>query len=117
MAWGKSPPALVALFDDALASLEKVERKKMFGCPAAFIDGHIFAGLFEESFGVKLSEADGAAFRAAHGAVPFEPMKGRPMGSWVGLPPAVLSDLALLSHWLNRAMAAAVARPAKPAKR
>jgi hypothetical protein len=58
--WRKSPPALVALFDAAIAGKAGVQRRQMFGYPAAFLGGNLITGLFQDHMMVRLSEADRA---------------------------------------------------------
>jgi hypothetical protein len=41
--WKKSPPALIAVFDAAIAGRPGVVRRRMFGYPAAFLNGNLLA--------------------------------------------------------------------------
>ena len=45
-AWNKPPAALVTLFAKATGRLMNVETRTMFGYPAVFAGGHMFAGSF-----------------------------------------------------------------------
>jgi TfoX/Sxy family transcriptional regulator of competence genes len=120
MAWRKSPPALLALFDRSLPATDGVERRTMFGCPAAFANGQMFALLHQESFVLRLSEADRRLMRERHGAKAFEPVPGRPKREYFMLPEAVIEDPTLLASWLNRSIAYAstvTPKPPKPALR
>ena len=108
----RAPAALVAQFDEAIGRLDGVERRQMFGYPAAFAGGNMFAGLFRTSFIVRLSEADRAE-ASALGATPFEPMPGRPMREYVCLPEVILGQPKELAAWLERARAKAASLPAK----
>jgi hypothetical protein len=53
MAWKKPSAELVAAFDAVLPGAP-AERRLMFGFPAAFVNGNMFMGLFEESFILRL---------------------------------------------------------------
>ena len=117
MAWRRSPDALIQLFADALPDDSRIERRKMFGYPCAFIGGNLFAGLHQESFIVRLSEADRTRAKAQHGARSFEPMPGRAMREYVVLPDAILTDRRKLSSWLRRALDYAGGLPAKSPKK
>src|SRR5262245_39460249 len=98
----KAPAWLVARFAEVLPSDPRVEPKKMFGMPAAFTRGNMFAGLFEDLLLVRLDEAQRAEVRRAGGA-PFAPM-GREMREYVTLPPAVVEhDLDGTRRWVARA--------------
>lgn len=112
MAWRKSPPALIAAFDAALPDDAHVERRKMFGYPAAFAHGHLFTGLHQETLMVRLGEAERAALGKLGGA-PFEPMPGRAMREYVVVPTAIVADRRALAAWLKRGLAYVGSLPAK----
>ena len=116
MAWQKSPPQLVALFDSVVPRDPQVERRQMFGYPAAFIGGKLFAGLHQESFILKLPAADRERLQSTYGALPFEPTPGRRMREYVVLPDALLSDRTALDEWLSRAQAYAATALSPKAK-
>ena len=77
----------------------------MFGRPAAFVGGRMFASLHRESMVVRLAPTELAAFLALPGAGPFEPMPGRPMTRYAVVPGLILMDEPLLPDWLGRALA------------
>jgi TfoX/Sxy family transcriptional regulator of competence genes len=112
-AWRKSPADLIALFYAALPDDPRVERRKMFGYPCAFVAGNLFAGLHQESVIVRLAENDRAAAIADQGACMFEPMPGRPMREYIVLPDAALKGRGKLTAWLQRALDYAASLPAK----
>jgi TfoX/Sxy family transcriptional regulator of competence genes len=114
-AWGKSPPDLVDAFAAAIADLPGSEPRKMFGFPAAFVNGHLFTGLFEDRWFVRLPEADRAEL-AGTGAAAFEPMPGRPMRDYVELPAAFLADEAARDSWLRRSLDHVASLPPKEKK-
>ena len=116
MSWRKSPPALVDLFDRVLPQDHRIERRKMFGYPAAFVNGQLFAGLHQESFILRLPGPDRERLQGEHGASMFEPMPGRAMREYLVLPDAVLSNDAVLTDCLARSLAYAAALPPKPAR-
>jgi TfoX/Sxy family transcriptional regulator of competence genes len=62
----------------------------MFGGPAYFVNGNMFAGVLGEQLMVRLDADDRAELLDADpGAVPFEPMPGRPMREYVTLPESI----------------------------
>jgi hypothetical protein len=87
----------------------------MFGYPAAFVNGNMFAGLHQESVVVRLSEPERAEALSV-GASLFEPMPGRPMREYVVVPPAEVEDGERLSGWLDLAFRFVAAMPVKEAK-
>jgi len=113
MTWMKAPQSLVELFDETLPHAPAVERRKMFGYPAAFVNGNMFAGVFQDQVFARLAPAEKAALEAVHGPHPFEPMAGRPMQAYVRAPDAVMADEAALADFLAKGLAFTAALPAK----
>jgi TfoX/Sxy family transcriptional regulator of competence genes len=113
MAWRKSSPELVRAFDAALPQRDQVERRNMFGYPAAFVNGNMFAGLHQDVVLVRLSDAERQAL-LAQGGRNFEPMPGRVMKNYLLLPEA--SDGPTLSLWLRKAFDHTSQLPAKASR-
>jgi TfoX/Sxy family transcriptional regulator of competence genes len=111
--WRKSPDELIALFYAALPDDPRVECRKMFGYPCAFVTGNLFAGLHQESVIVRLAENERAAAIAEQGACMFEPIPGRPMREYIVLPDAALKGRSKLASWLQRALDYAASLPTK----
>ena len=119
MAWTKSSPSLIELFDRSVPSTASITRRKMFGYPAAFANGNLFIGLHQNDFIMRLSEQDRARFSAEYGERTFEPMKGRPMREYVRLPEELLADGRKRASWIKRSLryAEAIAPKAKSSTR
>ena len=105
----KTPPKTIAAFDAASPSRSDIERKTMFGYPALFTKGNMFAFTFGPKIAVRADEAT----RAKH--TRFEPMPGRPMGEYIEVPAAEMSGAAL-KRWMSGALAYADTLPVKKAK-
>ena len=105
--WKKVPAELAAAFDAALPPAVDVERRRMFGCPAAFVNGNLFAGLHEDRLMVRLpSEA------------PKRPcvMMGRTMREYALFADALDMPPREMAGWVARAYAFTRALPAKVPK-
>jgi TfoX/Sxy family transcriptional regulator of competence genes len=100
--WKKSPPDLAERFEAAVAGIEGLEVRKMFGYPAGFVGGNMTTGLHQDSWIVRLDEEDRAE-RLAEGWSTFEPMPGRAMREYVALPPVVAADPDQARAWVERA--------------
>jgi TfoX/Sxy family transcriptional regulator of competence genes len=100
--WRKAPAQLVARFHEAVAGIDGVEVRPMFGYPAAFVGGNLTAGLHQENVMVRLPEAERDE-RLADGWTRFSPMPGRPMREYVAMPPEVAGDVTAMRHWIERA--------------
>jgi TfoX/Sxy family transcriptional regulator of competence genes len=114
MAFTKPSPELTARFQEVVPDAPGVQRKQMFGMPAAFVNGNMFAGLFEENMLVRLDEPGRAELEAA-GGTEFAPM-GRPMKEYRTVPPALIAEDAAVTAWIERALAFASAMPPKQPK-
>ena len=112
MQWKKTPPALAALFDKAAPKDPRVVRKPMFGYPALFLNGNMFAGTFQDKVVARLSEADREKAKQ-NGVRQFEPMPGRPMKEYVVVPATDVAQPAALASWIERAHRHAETLPAK----
>ena len=113
MAWKKAPDWLVERF--AAVVPPGIERRPMFGYPAAFVQGNMAFGLFEDHLVMRVGEQDLLELRN-HGATPFAPMAGRPMKGWVTVPDPVVKEEVELKRWVLRALTFAAALPAKGGK-
>ncbi len=103
-AWRKAPAALVDRFAAAVAGIEGLEQRKMFGYPAGFVGGNMVTGLHQESWIVRLGEDDRSSL-ASQGWQTFAPMPGRPMREYLALPSEVVTDPETARSWVERAAA------------
>ena len=115
--WPKTPQATVKAFERSVPRAPAVVRKKMFGYPAAFVNGNMFASTFRDEIVVRLAGDDRAALLETVGAKPFEPMPGRPMTEYVAVPPSFARRPADLARWVERAHRYAAKLPPKTAAR
>lgn len=106
-----------ALFEALVSSDRRFEVKKLFGHPAAFVQGNLCFGTFGTEVFFRLSEDDQHRVREIPGARPFEPMPGRAMKGYVVLPPATLADRSESRKWVERAVKFTSSLPRKKAKR
>jgi TfoX/Sxy family transcriptional regulator of competence genes len=122
--WRKPQEELVERFHEAVAGIDGLEVRKMFGFPAGFVGGNMAAGLHQETVMVRLPDDEREA-RIGEGWSLFEPMPGRPMREYVALPEAVFADTAATRRWVERAVeyvrtlppkAPKAAKPRKSAK-
>lgn len=100
--WPKSPQDLQDRFAAAVAGIDGMEQRQMFGYPAAFIGGNLTTSLHRESWIVRLPDAERQECLDA-GWSPFEPMPGRPMRGYVAMPDAVAADPDEARGWVKRA--------------
>ena len=116
MAWTKSPKGLADLFTVCLPERPGLERRQMFGYPSAFVNGNMFAGLFQDVAFARLPPGLRDALDAEYGVRHFEPRPGRPMRAYTGLPEERVEDEARYAEVLQAAYAFAAALPPKAKK-
>jgi TfoX/Sxy family transcriptional regulator of competence genes len=88
----------------------------MFGYPAAFANGNMICGLFQDSVVVRLGKEGAARAVAAGRAQQFAPMPGRNMTGYVLVPRADADDARTLAAWLQQALDFTLTLPKKPTK-
>src|SRR5216684_4080769 len=111
----KPSPAVIEALAHVAAGMTGIERRKMFGFPALFINGTMFAGVMGEAIVVRLPEAERQHLVERGEATPSVAM-GRVMREWVDLAPAVLASDAALGEWLEKARAHTASLPPKAKK-
>lgn len=109
----KSPPRLIERFGMILERFPELERRQMFGYPAAFVAaGHMVTGLHGANWIVRLAEPDQAPLRDAGGA-DFEPMPGRPMKGFLSLTEEIVANDEAVVEWIGKAQVHAASLPPK----
>jgi TfoX/Sxy family transcriptional regulator of competence genes len=116
MAWTKSPETIIALFDSVVPDAPNVERRQMFGYPAAFVNGNLFMSLFQENMILRLGNEDRQQFLSTFKTKLFDPMGGRPMKEYAVVPAKVQKDSAILAEWICKAHAYGGSLPKKAKK-
>ena len=115
--WNKITPEQAARFDAALPDEPSLERRSMFGCPIAVVNGNMFAGVHSNEINVRLAEDERARCLAENkGARIFSPMKGMEMKEYVVLPPSVSNDAKLLASFIRKGFQFASSLPPKKKK-
>ena len=113
MQWKKSPPDLIAAFGRAAPKDPRAHKKTMFGYPALFVNGNMFAGTYQDKVVVRLPPEQRAELLERKDAAPFEPMPGRPMKEYVVVPQQIVGRSATLTSWIERAFRYASTLPPK----
>ena len=114
MAWKKSPPELIAAFEKAKPADPSVTSRPMFGYPALFLKGNMFAGTYQDKIVVRFG--DGRTIADSKTAKAFEPMPGRAMKEYVVVPDAIAKSPTKLRAWIDHAHKYAKTLPAKKAR-
>jgi hypothetical protein len=115
--WQKPDPALVERFDAVLPDHPAAERRKMFGHPACFVNGHYVTGLHGDRFVIRLPDHIRAGFPELAHARGFNPMgTGKGLKDWYEIPSDVTSDDGRLATFLAAAIEEVAKLPPKEPK-
>jgi TfoX/Sxy family transcriptional regulator of competence genes len=114
--WEKPSPELSRILDEAAEPFAIIERRKMFGCPAFYINGNMFAGVYGQQLFLRLPPEARTLLETETTARPFEPMPGRPMTEYVAMPEAIWSDSVAMEEWMRRSVEFVGAMPPKQPK-
>ncbi len=115
--WKKAPRELIGFLDESMKGKE-ADRKTMFGFPVYFVNGNMFAGLFEDSFFLRLSRSEiDSIEKKGISLACLEPMKGRPMKNYHVIPDRLLSDKEEFPAILEEALIYARQLPPKAKKK
>jgi len=109
-------PAAVKVFERQTPSRPGIVVRKVFGQPAAFVNGNMFMGVFGDKVFVRLSEEVCQDAAERHGLELFEPMPGRPMRGYDVLHPEILAGRDAGRNWVAKSLAFSERLPAKTAK-
>ncbi len=114
-------PAALAAFEQAWAAAASagagaVDRKKMFGMPAAFVNHNMFLGVFGDGVVLRCSAAVRERLLGEAGVGPFSPRPGRPWKEYVHASASDPAVLAALPDWAREARAHTATLPPKVPK-
>jgi hypothetical protein len=76
-------PEISNVMDSILLMIPIVEKGKMFGFPAYYVNKKMFACVYEEGVGVKLPIETVNQLIGKEGIIPFIPMGRRQMKEWL----------------------------------
>ena len=94
---------LTAVWEASLPDDARIERKKMFEKPGAFVNRQMFFGIFEETLVARIGPARVLALKNQPGMKVFEPTENRPWDDYVQVDQTV--DGAVLKSLATEALA------------
>jgi hypothetical protein len=117
MDWTKPDPAVVERFYGALPDDPLIERKKMFGYPAAFVNGNYFIGMHGDGMVARLPGDIRLQVPELRDAGIFDPRgTGKGMKDWYELPAALTGDGDRLADVIAALLPGVAALPPKVKK-
>ena len=103
--------AVIAAYEAALPADARVERKKMFGTPCAFVNRQMFFGIFENTLVARVGPARVGALTNDGRMRVFTPTPDRPWHDYVQTDPG--ADASTLSGLAAEALVWSAKLPAK----
>ena len=104
MKWSKPSQELLELLEQSLRGVQ-FERRKMFGQYALFMNGNMFAGVFEDTVFLRYApDEQEELFSEFDEVAHFEPREGRPMKEYITLPDSIFSEPDARRRLLERAV-------------
>lgn len=112
----KPSASLVIEFKAVVAELSRATPRKMFGYDAAFVNGNMAVGLWQNTCVLKLSKPHQEELLESGRAKPFAPNPGRTMSGWVELDEELANAPEELLEWCRRAVDYTATLPPKQSK-
>jgi len=113
-------PELTTAYETALPDDPRVQRKKMFGSPCAFVNRQMFFGTFEDTLVARVGPDRVTALVQQPGMRVFSPSPGKSWDDYVQLDPtvdpSVLADLATEALGWAAALPKKLKRPKNPSR-
>jgi TfoX/Sxy family transcriptional regulator of competence genes len=116
MKWKKAPDELVDFINNKLAG-KNCDYRLMFGFPAYFVNGNMFAGLFEDKLFLRLSDSDIEVIKKNFDIIPFEPIPGRRMKNYMILPKELYTNDNEFNKLIDKSMQYTSLLPNKKTKK
>lgn len=114
--WEKPSEELIALLNTLLEPFE-CNLRKMFGSVAYFVNGNMFAGVFEDTIFMRYDIDTQKELKEKNQDVEnFDPMGGRPMKEYLILPNLIIENIPELENWLELSYTYAKNLPPKQKK-
>jgi hypothetical protein len=104
-------PEITAAYETALPDDIRVERKRMFGSPCAFVKRQMFFGTFEETLVARVGPERVRALAEQAGMQVFTPSPGKQWNDYVQMDLTV--DPAMFAELASEALSWAAALPKK----
>ena len=95
-----SPQWVLERFVEVLT--QDAEQRKMFGFPAARINGHLFVMLVDEEPGLRISPNHREDILKIEGSGPYAPRSNCHFKDLVLVPKTILNETNILKQWLEK---------------
>jgi TfoX/Sxy family transcriptional regulator of competence genes len=110
--WQKPSEQTISVYQDVLSQLDGIEKRKMFGCPCAFVNGNMFFGVYQDQLFLRMDNEQREHFSQIFAIKPFSPM-GKVMKAYISIPPEIVNEQKKLLTLVKNALINAQELPPK----
>lgn len=113
MAFKRPSAQLEALMDDLLGPYP-IDKRRMFGCPAYFLQGNMLGGVFGDGVFLRLSDEGQREVLEGNDEIShFEPLKGKRMREYLWIPESAVGGLEELGGLIEESFFYVSSKPPK----
>jgi TfoX/Sxy family transcriptional regulator of competence genes len=89
--WQKPSEQTIAIYQNIVSRLDGLEKRTMFGCPCAFVNGNMFFGVFQDQLFLRMTEEKREQLSQIIPIKSFSPM-GKVMKAYIAIPGEIIND-------------------------
>ena len=112
--WQKPSEQTISIYQNIVSRLDGVEKRTMFGCPCAFVNGNMFFGVYQDQLFLRMSDEQREQLNQIMPIKSFSPM-GKVMKAYIAVPGEIMNEQEKLLTLVQNALdIAQVLPPKKP---
>lgn len=89
--WQKPSEQTISIYLNIVSLLDGVEKRKMFGCPCAFVNGIMFFGVYQDQLFLRMGEEQREQLNQILPIKSFSPM-GKVMKAYIAIPTEIVKE-------------------------
>jgi TfoX/Sxy family transcriptional regulator of competence genes len=106
---------MISIYQNIVSYLDGIEKRKMFGCPCAFVNGNMFFGVYQDQLFLRMNEENREALNQIIPIKSFSPM-GKVMKAYISIPREIINEQDKLLLLVKNALLNALVLPPKHKK-
>jgi TfoX/Sxy family transcriptional regulator of competence genes len=110
--WQKPSEQTISVYQDVVSQLDGIEKRKMFGCPCAFVNGNMFFGVYQDQLFLRMDIEQREHLSQIIAINPFSPM-GKVMKAYISIPSEIVNEQKKLLTLVKNALINAQVLPPK----
>ncbi len=114
--WQKPSEETIAIYQNIVARLDGVEKRTMFGCPCAFVNGYMFFGVYHDQLFLRMNDEQREQLNQIMPVKSFSPT-GKVMKAYIDIPDEIINDREKLLALVQNALHPAQVLPPKKTKK